>query len=162
MVLFRPKPAAATGSGPASAPCALISRGATDFFCYQRIDATMRIILCDLGQTGVDHKGNSIDGEGRFSHVGRDNSFGLCVSRDRGVLRPWREVAVERENHSSETRSFNLFDGSRDLKGAGHEDQNVSTVILSLGESVCSQFPDWLINHVSFEVFDRNGKSPTV
>src|SRR5215469_18965602 len=108
MVLFRPKPAAATGSGPASATCALISRGATDFFCDQRIDATMGIILCDLGQTGVDHKGNSVDGEGRFSHVGRDNNFALWVSCDCGVLCPRREVAVERENHSSETRSLNL------------------------------------------------------
>src|SRR6516165_6706308 len=106
MVLFRPKPATATGSGPASAPCALISRGATDFFCDQRIDAAMRIIVCDLGQTGVDHKGNSIDGEGRFSHVGRDNSFALRVSCNCGVLCPWREVAVKRENHSSETGSF--------------------------------------------------------
>src|SRR5215831_10189886 len=102
MVPFRPKPATAAGGGPASTPRTLISRGATDFFCNQGIDATMRIILCDLGQTGVDHKSNSIDGEGRFSHVGRDNNFALRVSCDCGVLCPGREVAMERENYSSE------------------------------------------------------------
>jgi hypothetical protein len=127
----------------ASARPALVGGGAADLFDEKRVNAAVRIVAGHAGKAGIHDHCHSINREGGFSHVSRNDDLAFSDSRDSLVLvRGW-EFAVKRKDKTSAWRAIAHFtDGALDLVRTGHENENISIgAVKILRNRVCGKFP---------------------
>ena len=125
---LRPQPHALARRRSSCASGSLIGARLADFFNQQRVDAAIRIVTRNAGETAVDHDADAVDRDGGLRNVRGDDDLRLIVACDRRILIPRRQLAVQRQKKV--TLRFpcltNGFDGPIDLVSARHEDQHIA------------------------------------
>ena len=98
LVVFalRPQSHANARRSAAGAPGTLVRRRAADLLHEQRIDAAIRIVARDAGQSAVDHDAHAVNRQRRFRDVGRDDELAAVVLGHGGVLVVGRQLAMQR------------------------------------------------------------------
>ncbi len=72
--------------GAACAAGTLVGGSAADSLDHQRINAAIRVVARDTGESAVDHDTDAVDGDRRFGDVGGDHHFAAAARFDSGVL----------------------------------------------------------------------------
>src|SRR4029077_11091503 len=143
VVALCPESQAESRSGASRASGALVGGGAADLFDEKRVNAAVRIVAGHAGKAGIHAHCHSINREGGFSHVSRNDDLAFSDSRDSLVLvRGW-EFAVKRKDKTSAWRAIAHFtDGALDLVRTGHENENISIgAVKILRNRVSGKFP---------------------
>src|ERR1051326_917195 len=128
MFFTGPEAQANAGSSAARAASPLVGGGLTDFFDQERVDAAIRIVTRNPGQTAIDDAADAIDRERSLCDVCRDDDFALVITGYGSVLIVGRKFAVQRKQ--DEAARFvgvaNSVDGLRDFEAAGHENEDIA------------------------------------
>ena len=162
MVAFGPEAQTNSRRGAAGAAGALIGRGAADLFDHERVDAAVGIVAGHAGQSGIDHHGHAVDGEGRFGHIGGDDDLALRGAGHGLVLLGGGEFAMEGQDGAAGACAVGEFaDGALDFIRTRHEDKDVAVGAVEVfPHGLNREVPGRFVAGFVAEVFDLNGKNP--